>query len=299
MKSQQDTQDTPLPFIIIIGNEKGGAGKTTTAMHLIVSLICLGFKVACLDADVRQRSLTRYIENRTNTKASSTPNLPLPRHFELPFDNKISMEEQEKNLINLFDEVIKTLDKNVDFIIVDTPGNDTKLSRYVHSKANMIITPMNDSFIDLDVIAKVNSETLAIEKPTHYSQMIWEVKMRRAAQQQLSIEWVVLRNRLSNIDAKNKRNMSDVLDKLSGRIGFRHISGFSERVIFRELFLNGLTLLDLDLQNNILLSMSHVAARQELRNFLRNLNIKKINDALIKSDLNIKNALMNISESVS
>lgn len=270
-------------IIIVIGNEKGGAGKTTTAMHLIVSLLTLGFKVASIDVDSRQKSLTRYIENRSQTNEKSGGKLLMPEHFVIPesqnSDLNLRANEEESRFLDALNHT-----DFADFVIVDTPGNNTVLSNIAHANADIIITPMNDSFIDLDVLAKVNPDTLAIEKPTHYSQMVWEQKMKRAAKTQESIDWIVLRNRLSNIDAKNKRNMTEVLSKLSNRIGFRHAHGFSERVIFRELFLSGLTLLDLASQG-IQLSLSHIAARHELRLFLISLNITKIKESLKNSTL--------------
>ena len=162
-------------------------------------------------------------------------------------------------------------------MIIDTPGSYTHLSRFAHSYADTVITPVNDSFLDLDVMAKIDGETFDILKPSIYSQMIWEQKMERASRDKGSIDWVVLRNRLANLDAHNKRNVNDTLEKLSKRISFRIVPGFSERVIFRELFPHGLTLLDLKVANyNKAFSISHVAARQELRSFLDALGVKNL-----------------------
>ncbi|AZL15493.1 division plane positioning ATPase MipZ [Rickettsiales endosymbiont of Stachyamoeba lipophora] len=283
--AQNGHLDNKPAIVLVIGNEKGGAGKTTTAMHLISSLICLGFKVASIDVDIRQRSLTRYIENRQQTMKVENSNLQFPEHFVIPLSKIEDIKVREEEEMRLFNEAFDQCQHN-DFIVIDTPGNNTALSSLAHSHADLIITPLNDSFIDLDVIAKVKPD-LSIERPSHYAQMVWEYKMKKAARNQETIEWVIIRNRLSNIDAKNKRNVNEVLSKLSQRLGFSYIAGFSERVIFRELFLQGLTLLDLE-QQNIQLSMSHIAARQELRMFLKSLKLKKIEEALSGSDLMFK-----------
>ena len=162
-------------------------------------------------------------------------------------------------------------------MVIDTPGSYTHLSRFAHSYADTVITPVNDSFLDLDVMAKIDGETFDILKPSIYSQMIWEQKMERVSRDKGSIDWVVLRNRLANLDAHNKRNVNDTLEKLSKRISFRIVPGFSERVIFREFFPHGLTLLDLKVANyNKAFSISHVAARQELRSFLDALGVKNL-----------------------
>ncbi len=263
---------------IIIGNEKGGCGKTTTTMHLIVALLRLGFSVGCIDLDSRQRSLTRYIENRRQTIAQEGVSLPMPKHAVVtksPFD---STEESKKDERERFAQALSTMYGSCDFMVIDTPGNDTYLSRLAHSFADTIITPINDSFVDLDVLASVDGRTLEIIKPSIYSEIVWEQKLQRAKRDGGSIDWIVMRNRLSHLDAKNKRFMAKVTTELARRIGFRAAPGFSERVIYRELFLQGLTVLDvMETDSNVKVSMSHIAARQEVRDLLKTLNISNIN----------------------
>ena len=257
------------PHIFVVGNEKGGAGKTTCSMHLIIGLLDRGYNVASIDVDSRQHSLTSYLNNR---KAYNDKNpeqqVMTPLHFHIQESTKrdVEREQEEKNY---FEQTLNQAKNHADYIVIDTPGSYTNLSRIAHSYADTVITPINDSFLDLDVMAKIDGETLDISKPSIYSQMLWEQKMERATRDKGSIDWVVLRNRLANLDAHNKRNVSQALEKLSKRISFRIAPGFSERVIFRELFPQGLTLLDLKIANhNKSFSISHVAARQELRSFL-------------------------------
>jgi chromosome partitioning protein len=116
-------------------------------------------------------------------------------------------------------------------------------------------------------------------RPSTYAEMVWEQKKTRAIADGGSIDWIVLRNRLSSIKAKNKVQMEGVLSKLSKRLGFRYYPGFGERVIFRELFLSGLTLLDLEaLGENM--TISHVTARQELRNLLGMINLPELKNKI-------------------
>jgi chromosome partitioning protein len=267
--------------IIVIGNEKGGSGKTTTTMHLIVALLRLGFRIGTLDIDARQRSLTRYLENRKATATREATPLPMPHHIVVqksPFDLREEAEADERDRLT---RALAKLLVTCDFVLIDSPGNDTYLSRLSHSFADTVITPINDSFVDLDVLASVDGGTLAIQRPSIYSEMLWEQKMQRAKRDGGSIDWVVMRNRLSNIDARNKRQITKVCEDLSKRLGFRLAPGFSERVIFREMFLQGLTVLDvMDTSNSHSVSMSHLAARQEVRELLKTLRIPAIDQRI-------------------
>lgn len=261
------------PYIIVLGNEKGGTGKSTVSMHVIVSLLRQGYLVGTIDVDARQGTLTRYIENRSHRKRIHEQNLPMPDHCPL-FKSELSdrtqaEDEDKKNMdaqLNLF--------VNHDFIVIDTPGSDSYLSRLAHSHANTLITPLNDSFIDLDMLVRVNGENMSILKPSTYAEMVWEQKKQRAIRDGGSIDWIVLRNRLSNLFSKNKEEMEKILTALAKRIGFRPLPGFGERVIFRELFLKGLTLLDMR-ENNMTMSLSHIAAKQELNTLMEAIHLPK------------------------
>ncbi len=269
--------------VIVLGNEKGGSGKTTTCMHLIVALLRLGFSVGTIDIDSRQRSLSRYLENRRQTILKENVSLPQPQHVVVqrsPFNIVKEAEEDERER---FTKALTRLMEANDFVVVDSPGSDTYLSRVAHAHADTVITPINDSFVDLDVLANVDGQTMKIIKPSIYSEMVWEQKLMRARRDGGSIEWIVMRNRLSNIDAKNKRFMTQATTELARRIGFRVAPGFSERVIFREMFLQGLTVLDImEMNGGSGLSLSHVAARQEVRDLLKTLRIPLIDEHINK-----------------
>ena len=271
-------------YVIVLGNEKGGSGKTTTCMHLIVSLLRLGFKVGSMDIDSRQRSLSRYLENRRQTMLKEGITLPQPQHVIIQRSPFNIVQEAEEDDRERFTKALSRLSAVNDFVVVDSPGSDTFLARVAHAYADTVITPINDSFVDLDVLATVDGQTMKIIKPSIYSEMVWEQKLQRAKRDGGSIEWIVMRNRLSNIDAKNKRFMTQVTGELSRRIGFRVAPGFSERVIFREMFLQGLTVLDImDASGSASLSMSHVAARQEVRDLLKTLQIPLVNEYIAKA----------------
>ena len=252
----------------MLGNEKGGSGKSTAAMHLVIGLLRAGKTVGSIDIDSRQATLTRYLENRAILAEKKGVDLPLPTHRLIP-RAKASDPNAQADEAERFTSALDGLSRTCDVVVIDTPGSDDQLSRLAHSCADTLITPMNDSFVDFDLLAKVDPDTHKILRPSLYSEMVWEQKKRRAMRDGGSIDWIVMRNRLASTEAKNKRAVAGVLEALARRIGFRLAPGFGDRVIFRELFLSGLTLLDLrqpGVERN--LSMSHITARQEVRALL-------------------------------
>jgi len=243
--------------VVVIGNEKGGTGKSTVAMNLVVSLLGRGHRVASLDLDGRQATLTRYLQNRA---ARNDPTLPVPDHLCLtPGPDPAADAER-------FHAALADLGAGHDVLVIDTPGSDHPLSRLGHAFADTLITPLNDSLVDLDVLALVDPANRRIVRPSRYAELVWETKKARAMRGETAVvDWIVLRNRLSALDARNKRAMERLLADLARRIGFRVVPGLGERVVYRSLFLDGLTLADLGPGATGGLSLSLVAARQELR----------------------------------
>jgi len=250
---------------VVIGNEKGGSGKSTVAMHLIVALLLQGSRVASIDLDARQGTLTRYLEHRRMRGDGDRP-LPHPDHRAIAATPDRDADDR------LLAQTIEALASRCDYLVIDTPGSDQPLSRLAHSFADILVTPLNDSLIDLDPLGRVDPAARRIVKPGPYSEMVWDARKRRALRRQRPTDWFVLRNRLSALDARNKREMEQLLTSLAARIGFRLVGGLSERVIYRELFLDGLTLLDLG-GSRSQLTMSHLAARQELRRLVDGLGL--------------------------
>ena len=257
--------------VIVVGNEKGGSGKSTVAMHLIVALLVQGARVGSLDLDARQATLTRYLDHRRH--ANPGMRLALPKHMALPATHDPVADQAQLT------DALGTLAERCDVVVIDTPGSDQPLSRAAHSYADLLVTPLNDSLIDLDPLARVDPARRQIGHPGPYSEMVWDARKQRALRRQKPTEWFVLRNRLSFLDARNKREMERLLAALAQRIGFRLVPGLSERVIYRELFLEGLTLLDLG-GPRASLTLSQVAARQELRRLVEALGLARLGAAL-------------------
>jgi chromosome partitioning protein len=273
------TQSAPLSdraHVVVIGNEKGGSGKSTTALHIAVTLLSEGARVATLDLDARQATLGRYVENRAAYVKRKGIDLAMPIHFAVPLstleEGSAARADERTRLEAALEQVIDS----VDFVIIDTPGSDTHLSRLAHTWADTLLTPLNDSFIDLDLLARIDPDTLKIVRPSIYAEAVWKQRQIRAVQGGRPVDWIVMRNRLSSLAARNKRDMATVIDALAKRIGFRVAAGLSERVIYKELFLSGLTLLDLKRgSGGPALTLSHVAARQEVRDLVAALNLPR------------------------
>lgn len=268
--------------VLVIGNEKGGSGKSTTGLHIAVSLMIEGARVATLDLDARQGTLSRYIENRAAHAARKGIKLPMPAHVAVPISTLADRASAEADEKERFESALQAALGIADFVVVDTPGSDTHLSRLAHTWADTLLTPMNDSFIDLDLLARVDPETLKIVRPSVYAEAVWRQRQLRAIQGGRPVDWIVMRNRLTQLATRNRRDVGTVVEALAKRIGFRVAAGLSERVIYKELFLNGLTLLDLkrEMDEELSLTLSHVAARQEVRSLVAALNLPPPPEAL-------------------
>ncbi len=255
----------------MLGNEKGGTGKSTTAMHIVTSLLQRGFNVAVVDLDSRQQSLSRYIENRQVYASSNGLRLDIPKSHVIHRHNGRTIAEIERRERSEFESVLNRLDKTYDFILIDCPGSDAYLSRLAHGRADTLVTPLNDSFVDLDLIGHVDPRTYQVEELSLYSEAVWEGRKQRALSGRRSLDWVVMRNRTSTTDAINKRRVNAALEQLQAKIAFRYVPGLSERVIYRELFPKGLTLIDMKGPGGHKMTMSHVSARQEIRRLMDDL----------------------------
>ncbi len=239
------------PTILVLANEKGGTGKSTVAVHLAVALAAQGRRVHLLDLDQRQRTSARYLENRARHARRQGLDLPQPAADVLPegADPAGAIEGLA-----------------ADIVILDTPGRDFEEGRRALALADTLVTPINDSFVDFDLIGRVHPETFRVERPSFYAETVWKARQARARRDGGTVDWVLLRNRLSPLEARNRRRVGAALAELAPRVGFRIVPGLSERVIYRELFPSGLTLLDLAHLGEP--SVSHVAARAELRELL-------------------------------
>ena len=265
-----------MAHIIVVGNEKGGAGKSTVSMHVATALARMGHKVGTLDLDLRQKTLARYMHNRNRFLQAEGLDLPTPSYHDLPEIEQSELAPGENVYDHRLSAAVAGLEPESDFILIDCPGSHTRLSQVAHSLADTLITPLNDSFVDFDLLAHVDTEGEDITGPSVYSEMVWNARQLRSQAGLPPIDWIVVRNRMGAQAMVNKEKMERVINKLSKRIGFRTAAGFNERVIFRELFPRGLTLLDLKDLGVKGMNISNVAARQELRDLAKSLNLPNV-----------------------
>ncbi|MBL8575563.1 MAG: AAA family ATPase [Hyphomicrobiaceae bacterium] len=267
--------DGRLAHVIVFGNEKGGCGKSTAAMHVIVALARAGYRVAAIDLDSRQLTLHNYIENRRRWAEASGADLPMPTSYPVPRATELDVRSAENKEFNFFADALAQAEAGADFVVIDTPGHDTYLNRLAHSLADTLVSPINDSYVDFDVLGRVDFDTGTMIKESCYAEMVREARRQRALVDGGGTNWIVLRNRLSRLVSRNNRNVGQSMEILGRSLNFRVAEGMTERVVYREFFPLGLTALD-PLEEVTLATrpnLSHVAAREEVRSLISALQL--------------------------
>ena len=270
-----DTIRPPSAHVIVLGNEKGGSGKSTTAMHVAVALMNVGQRVATIDLDSRQKSFTHYIDHRRIWAGRAKLNLKIPVHFCIARGSTIRLDENEAIEFAGLVEAVSSVEQTHDFIVVDTPGTDNYLMRLAHSMADTLITPLNDSFVDFDVLGTVDPSTFEVTGESHYAEMVRDARRQRRNVDGVHMDWIVVRNRLSVLGSRNRRLVGDGLSQLGTRLGFRCAEGLAERMIYREFFPRGLTALDnLDEATlGIRPNLAHLTGREEVMGLIAALKL--------------------------
>jgi chromosome partitioning protein len=270
--------DVGRPFsahVIVLGNEKGGSGKSTTAMHVAVALLQAGQRVATIDLDSRQKSFTHYIENRRTWAARNRVDLAIPAHYCVARGFGLRLDEIEAQEFAAFAQAVSAVEQSHDFVVIDTPGNDSYLMRLAHSMADTLITPLNDSFVDFDVLGLVDQNTFDVAGVSHYAEMVREARRQRRLVDGGMTDWIVVRNRLSALGSRNRRLVGEGIGGLAKQLGFRPVDGFAERLVYREFFPRGLTALDDVTDDNLGQKPSsvHLTARDEVKNLIEALRL--------------------------
>jgi chromosome partitioning protein len=275
MLMQADVGAPVAAYVIVLGNEKGGSGKSTTAMHVAVALLQAGQRVATIDLDSRQRSFTHYIDHRRDWAERAGIKLQIPQHYCIARGFGLRVDEIEAQEFAAFTEAVSAVEQSYDFVVIDTPGTDSCLMRLAHSLADTLITPLNDSFVDFDVLGGVDPTTFEVTRVSHYAEMVRAARRQRRLLDGGLTDWIVMRNRLSTLSSRNRRLVGEGLDALGRQLGFRAVRGFAERLVYREFFPRGLTALD-EITAGTLgprSSLSHVTARDEVKSLIEALKL--------------------------
>ena len=256
------------PHVVVIGNQKGGSGKSTFAMHIIVALLKAGKRVASFDLDLNQLTLTRFLRNRHEWDRTHEQKLELPDHYPVEAEvhgvapsqfvsrfNKIRRAHKDGFMgssapshsadLKQFTSQLKKIGQahKHDFIVIDTPGGVQHLSLIAHGMADTLITPINDSFVDLDVLMVMEQSDLE-PQPSAYAKAVWRALDARRKVSGRTTDWIVVRNRLEAVESSNQHQITQVLDVIQKTIGFRVTRGLLERPVYRGFFAAGLTVLD-------------------------------------------------------
>jgi chromosome partitioning protein len=275
------------PHVIVIGNHKGGSGKSTFAMHIIIALLKAKKRVASFDLDSNQLTLSRYIGNRRDWGREHKLELELPDHTAIADEAVYEAEPTHRRAFEQFTSQLKKIsdESNYDFVIIDTPGGAQHLSLVAHGLADTLITPINDSLVDLDVLVAI--EPLGGEpQPSRYANAVRCALEARQNVCGLTTDWIVIRNRLETVRSRNHRQITQVLEVIQDRLGFRTARGLLERPVYREFFAAGLTALDdvEGLHKSTRTSSSTLLARLEVQELMREI-------VLIEDDKDLEGAI--------
>ncbi|MBV1706854.1 MAG: ParA family protein [Hyphomicrobiales bacterium] len=271
--ADHDAPDLRTAHVIVVANEKGGSGKSTLSIHISVALLKAGFRVATIDLDTRQRTLTRFFENRLAFAHSTLSDVEMPRHFAPERGETASARDNDALEFAQMAEAIGAVEHDYEFVVIDTPASDSHLMRLAHSLADTLVTPMNDSFIDMDGLARVNPDRRQRGGVAHYGALVLEARRQRRLVDQGIIDWVLVRNRVASLQTNNARQIQLALGRLADELQCRIAEGLHDRVIFRELFPLGLTALDALESASHTLTSSQLSARDEVTGLLAMLRL--------------------------
>tara|TARA_B100001179_G_scaffold232692_1_gene226628 strand:- start:445 stop:1419 length:975 start_codon:yes stop_codon:yes gene_type:complete len=249
------------PHVVTFANEKGGVGKSTLAFHVAIALAHAGARVVAIDLDRRQRTLERGLTYRSGTAGNLGIALPTPQYSVLDQPGTAALYH-----------TINRLGGDADFVILDAAGADSPVFRRVIALADTLVTPVNASFLDLELLGRLNPVSGVPEQAGCFGQTVAALREEKLSREMGRIEWVVVKNRVRTSEKRHIGRVDDALQRLSISHDFRIGQGLSERVAFRELFQFGLTHLDLELIPDMIRPQS--SSRDEVAGLIDDLGFK-------------------------
>ncbi|MGI8942745.1 MAG: division plane positioning ATPase MipZ [Qipengyuania sp.] len=226
----------PHGHVITFANEKGGVGKSTLAFQTAVALAHRGQRVVAIDLDRNQQTLERALVNREGSAKNLRTRLPMPRHAALDHPATAQLLRE-----------IQRLDTMADFIVIDAAGADSPIMRRTIAMADTLVTPVNCSFVDLDVLGQIDPVTGRSGRAGHFAGIVGAIREERLRNGLPDCDWLVVRNRLRRQEKRQQARIGEALGVLGRSSDFRIATPLRERVVFRDLFQFGLTRADLSL----------------------------------------------------
>lgn len=261
------------PKVIVVANEKGGVGKSTVSALISTAMMYHGARVAVIDVDLRQQSLSHLFANRRRWLPAVGVDAPIPLEYKLTEDTVALADADPASMVSVFERALVLAMEAADIVVVDTPGGHTPLSKSAHLQADILVTPLNDSFVDFDMLGTIDPVTLKVLKPSTYSRVVHDSRRRRADYGR-ELDWVVLRNRLAATETRNRERVGAGIQALADQIGFRVAPGLRERVAYREMFPFGLTVADLSYGlRHTSVSVPRKAVQEEVQALLATLGL--------------------------
>lgn len=253
--------------VIVCGNAKGGTGKSTFAMHIAVALLRTGSRVATIDLDTSQQTLTNYVENRRRWVQATGIAVAMPDHRNVPHHRQFA--DSEGATFTAFAEALAGVDAAFDFVVIDTAAGETFAGRLAHRLADTLVTPLNDSLIDLEALGDLPPAGRNPPAGSGYARAVAKTRDERRRADGRLIDWIVACNRVP-VTAAGEAKIAPRLRDMASRLGFRFADGISQRVLFDDLFAAGLTTFD-EYDGRSATSrpnLAHLAARQEMRRLM-------------------------------
>ncbi|MEO6717285.1 MAG: division plane positioning ATPase MipZ [Novosphingobium sp.] len=257
-----DVASRPRPngHVIVFANQKGGVGKSTLAFHTAIAMADAGKKVAVIDLDHVQATLSGALISREATCRLLKVGLPTPRYVAFSQTSAACLTQE-----------IARIGSDCAYVLIDVAGGDSPIARRAIAMADTLVTPVSSSFADIDLLGQFDAISLRLKRLGRFSRLVDGLRKARIDAHLPDLDWLVVPNRSRRTGSNNEAIIGGALERLSAIADFRIAHGIGERVAYRELFLYGLTHFDLKRIPN--LGRVKANAREEISQLVADLQL--------------------------